>query len=215
MLHSGWQLPDPVAIIDFVPTRVAAGVLLVLASTASSAQRADVTFQDAAQLRSKVDAITRNSESARPVPLTTVVTEREVNAYLAFDAGSQLPAGFTQPRITILPSLSLSGTATIDLDAVRRQRRSRGVFDPLNYLSGTVDVAVVGRLSSSAGLARFSLETAKLAGIPIPKVVVQELLTFYTRTAAKPQGLNLDDPYPLPARIREIEVRRGEAVVRQ
>jgi hypothetical protein len=44
---------------------------------------------------------------------------------------------------------------------------------------------------------------------------VQELLTYYSRSESRPSGLNLDDPYPLPARIREIDIRPGEALVKQ
>jgi len=64
-------------------------------------------------------------------------------------------------------------------------------------------------------MARFALETAKVGGVPVPKMVVQELVTFYSRTESNPRGLNLDDPYPLPARIQQIEVRPGEALVKQ
>ena len=173
------------------------------------------TPEDAARLRVKVEAIERNGLAPRPAALVTRVTEREVNAYLAFDAKSELPAGFADPRITVLPDLKLSGTATIDLDAVRKERQSRSWLDPLNYLGGKVAVAVSGRLTSSKGLARFALDRASVAGITVPKMLVQELVTFYTRTPDNPRGLNLDDPYPLPARIRQIDIRPGEAIVRQ
>ena len=163
----------------------------------------------------KVEAIERNGLAPRPTALVTRVTEREVNAYLAFDAKSELPAGFTDPRITVRPDLKLSGTATIDLDAVRKERQSRGWLDPLSYLGGKVAVAVSGRLTSSNGLARFALERATVGGVTVPKLLVQELVTFYSRTADNPRGLNLDDPYPLPARIRQIDIRPGEAIVRQ
>jgi len=163
----------------------------------------------------KVEAIEHNGLAPRPTALVTRVTEREVNAYLAFDAKSELPAGFTDPRITVLPDLKLSGTATIDLDAVRKERQSRGWLDPLSYLGGKVAVTVSGRLTSSNGLARFALERATVGGVTVPKLLVQELVTFYSRTADNPRGLNLDDPYPLPARIRQIDIRPGEAIVRQ
>jgi hypothetical protein len=145
----------------------------------------------------------------------TRLTEQEVNAYLAFDAKQYLPAGLTEPRVTVLPDLTLSGTATVDLDAVRQQRQSRGWLDPLSYLGGKVPVAVIGRLDATGGLVRFALGSAKVGGVPVPKMVIQELVTFYTRTESNPRGLNLDDPYPLPARIRQIDVRPGEALVRQ
>lgn len=192
------------------------GAVAILAAVAPArTELQSASREDAARLRVKVEAITRNAEKSPSVPMVTSVTIREVNAYLAFDAGDYLPAGLTDPRIAVLPDLAISGTAIVDLDAVRQQRQSRGWFDPLNYLSGKVPVAVSGRLDATGGLARFALESAKVAGVSVPKVVVQELVTFYSRTDANPRGLNLDDPYPLPARIRQIDVRPGEALVRQ
>lgn len=173
------------------------------------------TREDAARLRLKVAAIERNALARRPAPLVTHVTEREVNAYLAFDAPSQLPTGFTEPRITVLPDLKLSGTATIDLDALRKERQPRSWLDPLTYLGGKVAVAVSGRLTSSNGEARFALDRATVGGVIIPKILVQELVTHYSKTPDNPRGLDLDGPYPLPARIRQIDIRRGEAIVRQ
>jgi hypothetical protein len=173
------------------------------------------TREDAARLRLKVEAIERNGEARRPTSLVTRLTEREVNAYLAYDVREQLPPGLTEPRITVLADLKLSGTATIDLDAIRRQRQARGWLDPLNYLGGKVPVALSGSLTASGGLARFAFDKATVGGVPVPKIIVQELVTFYSKTPGNPRGLNIDDPFPLPARIRQIEIRPGEAVVKQ
>mgnify|MGYP003343802472 CR=1 FL=1 len=52
-------------------------------------------------------------------------------------------------------------------------------------------------------------------GLPLPKPLLQEILSFYSRTSEKPNGLSLDDPFALPAGIREIQVTRGQAVVVQ
>jgi hypothetical protein len=171
--------------------------------------------QDADRFKAKVDAIVRHGEAASRRPLETRITEQELNGYLAYDGKEQLPAGLTEPRITVLPDLSLSGTVTVDLDAVKRQRQSRGWLDPLSYLGGALSVAVVGRLDATDGFARFALQSAKVGGVPVPKVVVQELVTYYSKTEANPRGLSLDDPYPLPARIRQIDIRPGEALVKQ
>ena len=190
-------------------------VALVFAVTPALGQRHAPSREDAARMRSKIDAISRNAGSSPSAPLVTRVTEQEVNAYLVYDAADQLPVGLTEPRITVLADGSLSGTAIVDLDAVRQQRQSRGWLDPLNYLTGKVPVAVSGRLDANGGMARFALEAAKVGGVPVPRMVVQELVTFYSRTESNPRGLNLDDPYPLPARIQQIEVRPGEALVKQ
>jgi hypothetical protein len=198
-------------------SRRAATALTVVVAVGSAAPAG---FQallraDADRFQAKIEAITRHAEKPAPGPLVTRVTELEVNAYLACDAVDQLPAGFREPRVTVLADLSLSGTATIDLDAIKAQRQSRGWLDPLNYLGGTLSIGVAARLQATEGFARLSLLSAKVGGIPVPKVVVQELLTYYSRSESRPNGLNLDDPYPLPARIREIEIRPGEAVVKQ
>jgi hypothetical protein len=173
------------------------------------------TREDAARLRLKVEAIERNGEAKRPAALITRLTEREVNAYLAYDVREQLPPGLSEPRITVLADLTVAGTATVDLDAIRRQRQARGWLDPLNYLSGKVPVALSGRLTASDGLARFAFDRAAVGGVSVPKFIVQELVTFYSKTPDNPRGLNIDDPFPLPSRIRQIEIRPGEAVVKQ
>lgn len=190
-------------------------LLLAVAAAPVLAGLGPAAIDPAARLRSKIAAILRHAETSPNAPLVTVVTEQEVNAYLAADARSYLPVGLTAPRVTILPGLSLHGTATVDLDAVRTQRQSRGWLDPLNYLSGTVPVAVTGSLQATGGMARFALEETRVAGVPVPKVVLQELVAYYSKTQSNPRGLNLDDPYPLPARIRQIVVRPGEALVKQ
>lgn len=205
--------------VTFPSPRFRATLAVVLgclfAAAAPGAGPAAPTREDSERLLKKVDAIVRNAALAMPASLETTVTEREVNAYLAYDGKAHLPAGLTEPRIVVLPTLALSGTAVVDLDAIRAQRQSRGMLDPLNYLSGKVDVSVSGRLEATNGAARFALESAKLGGVTVPKFVVQELLSYYTKTAQNPRGVNLDDPYPLPAHIREIQVRRSEALVKQ
>ena len=42
----------------------------------------------------------------------------------------------------------------------------------------------------------------------MPKFVLQEIVSHYSRTPEKPAGIGLDDPFALPARIREIQVER-------
>ena len=61
----------------------------------------------------------------------------------------------------------------------------------------------------------FSLESASLAGVPIPKSVLQTLLSHYSRSPDKPDGIGLDDPFALPAAIREIRVEPGRAIIVQ
>lgn len=144
----------------------------------------------------------------------TVVTESEVNSYLSVYGRDQLPTGVLNPRVSILGGDKVSARAVVDLDAVRRAS-SGGWFDPASYVGGKVPVFAQGVLKTRDGVARFELESAQAAGITIPKALLQQVVTYYTRSSDYPHGVGLDDPFPLPARIRQIEMRRGEAVVVQ
>ena len=59
------------------------------------------------------------TRTTRPAHRTTI-TERELNAYFAFDVQPDLPAGVVMPAVTIVGDGRLSGRAVVDLDAVRR-----------------------------------------------------------------------------------------------
>jgi hypothetical protein len=76
-------------------------------------------------------------------------------------------------------------------------------------------VSAAGTLRTTRGVARLELESAEIYGIRIPKTLLQEVVSYYSRSQENPRGLNLDDPFTLPARIREIEVRKGQAIVLQ
>jgi hypothetical protein len=171
--------------------------------------------RDADQLRQKVAAIVQFAERPRREALRTTVTEPEVNAYLAYDAATDLPAGVLEPVVTIVGGGRLSGRAIVDLDAVRKQKNPTSMLDPMSYLTGRVPVMATGVLTTSNGTGRFQLESASVGGLPVPKMVLQEIVSYYSRTPQNPSGMSLDDPFALPSRIREIQVERGQAVVVQ
>jgi hypothetical protein len=171
--------------------------------------------RDADMLRQKVAAISSHGERRQNQPLRTTITENEVNSYLVFDGREQLPTGVVDPSVTILGTGRVSGRAVVDLDAVRQAKATASLFDPTNYLTGRLPVTATGVLSTSNGVGRFQLESATVGGVPVPKLLLQEIVSHYSRTPEKPAGIGLDDPFALPARIREIQVQRGQAIIVQ
>jgi hypothetical protein len=171
--------------------------------------------KDAALLKQKVATITSHGEKALTEPRKTILTESEVNSYLEFDAKEQLPAGVVEPWVTALGPGRVSGRAVVDLDAVRKSKNPTSLLDPMNYLFGRLPVTATGTLTTSNGVGRFALESASAGNIPIPKMLLQEIISHYSRTAENPAGLSLDDPFALPSRIREIQVERGQAIIVQ
>jgi hypothetical protein len=170
---------------------------------------------DADALQGKLEAIVRFGAIPRLETLSTVVHEREVNAYVWTYLMGDLPPGVTSPRVEIVGDSVLRGSVVLDMDAYRASRPPSQGIDPLALLSGRLTARVRGRLLTGDGVGRFELEQADLAGIPLPAVLVQQLLSHYSRTPDQPDGIRLDEPFDLPVSIREIRVQPREAVVVQ
>jgi hypothetical protein len=171
--------------------------------------------RDSDELKQKIAAI--SARGANPVPgaMRTMVTEREVNAYLAFEAAPALPQGVVDPSVSILGDNRVTGRAVVDLDRVRQERNPVNLLDPVRYLRGRLMVKATGLVRASNGVARFELESADVAGVPIPKFVLQQIVGYYSRSQERPSGVSLDDPLTLPAGIKALEMDPGKAVVVQ
>ena len=74
---------------------------------------------------------------------------------------------------------------------------------------------MTGILHTQDGKGRFELQAADVSGVPVPKTLLQELVSYYTRSEDHPQGRRLDEVFELPASINRIEVGQGQAVVVQ
>ncbi|HXI28436.1 MAG TPA: hypothetical protein VNG89_08435 [Vicinamibacterales bacterium] len=173
------------------------------------------TRRDATALKQKIATITAQADRPAKQPRRTTVTEGEVNSYIVFEARDQVPTGVVDPYITIVGGGRVTGRAVVDLDAVRKQKNPTSLLDPMNYLMGRLPVTATGVLRTTNGVGRFELESAAVSRIPVPKLFLQEIISYYSRTAQNPAGINLDDPFELPARIREIQVERGQAIIVQ
>jgi hypothetical protein len=186
-------------------------------STVSGGAQVRASLRDAEAMKQKVaDIATYDTRSSKQARLTTV-TENEVNSYLYYELRQDLPTGVIEPSVTALGPGRVAGRAVVDLDAVRKASRasSGGLLDFRRYLNGRVPVTATGVLRASNGVGRFELESATVGGVPVPKWLLQEIVAHYSKSAEDPDGVGLDDPFELPAQIREIHVQRGHAVIVQ
>ena len=203
------------AITASTATALAATALAITALAVTAFADIRTSRQDALQLKQKVATISAHAEKTPREPRRTTVTENEVNSYLVYEAREQLPTGVVEPSISILGEGRVSARAVVDLDAVRKAKASPSLLDPTNYLMGRLPVTATGVLTTSNGMGQFKLESATVGGVPVPKILLQEIVSYYSRTPDKPAGIGLDDPFALPARIREIQVERGQAIIVQ
>ena len=190
-------------------------VALVSGAAHLSAQGA-LSKAEAARFQAKLSIIEKNAASPRKgtSARTTQVTDGEVNSYLKYLAGAQVPVGIVDPMLHAAGAGRVTGRAIVDLDAVRTQKK-RAWTDPLGYLMGRLPVTAAGTLTTKDGVGQFTLESAEISGVTMPKSLLQELLSFYSRTPENPSGINMDEPFKLPAAIREIRVGQGSAAVVQ
>ena len=195
---------------------------LMLAAIATRAVNADARFTKAGSdaFQRKLTTIVQGGTAstagaAGKTAKQTPILENELNSYLRYELREEVPVGVTEPTITILGDGRVAGSAVVDLDAVKQSRQSTSWFDPMRLLSGKLPVTASGVLQTQQGTGRFVLESAEISGIPVPKTVLQQVVSYYSRSAQNPSGVNLDDAFELPARIREIRVQPGQAIVVQ
>jgi hypothetical protein len=189
---------------------VAAALMIAVASL----EAGNVTRQNADAFAKKVALIRQQSESGTRAARRTAFTQDEVNSWFAYQSDPYMPNGILSPEVTIVGQGRVSGNAVVDLEVVAK-RRSGGSLSPWNLVGGRVPVTVTGILHTRDGMGRFEVQSAEVSGLPVPAAFLQELVSYYSRTPERPQGVRLDDIFPLPARIRQIEVGTGQAVVVQ
>ena len=192
-----------------------AGAVVLVGVSVAPAQDAAARAEAASMQRKLVAIVTRAELPASTVrhPIQrTSFTEREVNAYFRVHGPEFLPPGVVNPRITIDRAGGVRAHAVVDLDLALKPKE-RGWLDPLAYLGGKVEIVGAGTLHAANGRGVFRLDTATLGGVTIPKAVLQEIITSYSRSEEHPRGFQLDEPFELPSAIRAVVTAPGRATV--
>ena len=191
------------------PSTFAAALLSAVASLAAaggSPQQADAFHQ-------KLGLVIGRGH-VPPSGHQTIFAGDELNAYLQLRLVRDFPDGVTDPSVTLLGDGRLAARAVVDLDGIRR-KSSGGWLDPMAYLTGRLPVTATGMLKTGGGRGQLVLERAEVAGVPVPKGLLHEVVTYYTRSSQFPQGVDIDQPFDLPVRIQRIDVGAGVATVVQ
>jgi hypothetical protein len=194
------------------PSAAIFGLILALAPL----QAASVSKQQADAFSRKVEQIVVPPAGAQKAGARrTPVTESELNSWFAYSAAPLMPAGVSDPRITMVGNGKVLGQAIVDLDAIAKKKSTGGGFDLWSLLTGKVPVNIAGVLRTREGMGTFDLESADISGVPVPKSFLQEMVSYYSRTPKNPQGVKIDEAFALPASIRQIDVGAGQAVIVQ
>ena len=186
-------------------TAIATCLLLALLVPA---QAGNTSRSQSDSFAKKLAIIQQHAEESPKSARRTTVTEVELNSWFIYRAPALLPAGVKDPQVTAIGNGKLHGVVNVDLDAL-------GQSNAWKLLAGKVPIALTGILRTKGGRGQFELQSAQLSGVPVPKFVVQEIVTHYTRSSERPKGIRLDNPFELPASIKQIDVGSGQAVITQ
>lgn len=199
------------------PLALTAAVLLAGASVAPAQDTA--LRADAASMQRKLVSIVTRAElpakSTTALPLQrTTFTDREANAYFRIHGPEFLPEGVADPQVAIDAAGRVRARAIVDLDQALKTKE-RSWLDPLAWVTGKLELAGVGTLRAVNGRGVFMLESTTLGGVAISNSVMQEIVSFYSRSPENPRGFVLGEQFELPSAIKSVETTRGRAVVVQ
>ena len=167
------------------------------------------------QLKERVDRVIANGE-LDPVPATTTrFSESELNSILNGQIADWIPNGLSEPQVRLLGNDRFSLRVIVDIDEFKRRRKRPQSAGPLNFFSGKLPALVRGELISSDGKGQFKLQSTEVNGIPLPPALALELLSTHTKTRRRPEGFDIQKPFDLPAKIRQLQITPNELVVIQ
>jgi hypothetical protein len=197
------------------PRGLPAALTVVVVFSGAAAADVSRSRADADAMLRKVAVIATHGLAAQPQARRTTVTESELNSFLEYHMRSEIPPSVIEPAVTIEEGGRLRGRALVDLDEVKKAYAGDPRVGMLALASGRVPVEAAGMLRVTNGVAQFKLEQALVNGVPVPTAVLRQVVSYYSRSPEYPDGIDLEAPFDLPVKIRQIETLRGEAVIVQ
>jgi hypothetical protein len=180
-------------------------------STPATDPRRLVSQALAESLGRKLDSIEKRRKEKVSKPQTIVVTEGELNSYLAYTLAPDMPAGVSNVAVRFERE-RIETTGVVDLDRVGKPQTD-SPLSPLSLLAGPVSVEIRGRLQNQDGFGTIEWEQVRVASIPLPLSVLARMVASSTRTSRQPEGFDIHAPFRLPYAARRVTLQPGRAVL--
>jgi len=143
----------------------------------------------------KLAHLESNGKQAHPNSAPTILTDREVNAYLTSRA-ARMPAGVQSVKLQATTGV-ISGNAQVDFDKVRAGIHSSNAL--LSVFSGVHDVQVVAHAYGELGMGYVHVDSVSLDGVEVPHFIL-ELFVEKCLTPRYPD-VGLDSKFKMAERI--------------
>jgi hypothetical protein len=149
----------------------------------------------AESMQAKLDHIQQNGQLARPDQRPTILTEEEVNDFIASDR-IILPQGVKKLRLEGRTGV-VTAFLNVDFDEIRGGQKSANPM--LSVFSGRHDVRVEATASGSGGQGRVSVREVTIDGFSVPRMALEFFANKYI--TPKYPNLGVDSEFQLPDRI--------------
>lgn len=181
--------------------------VVVIAVAASAANKK--TSAELASINRKIAHLEASGQAAHPSPSPTVLTEAEINAYLASDE-VQFPVGVDSVHLTGSQG-TISGAAKVDFDQVRAGIHSSNPL--LSIFSGVHDVNAEAHAYGRAGQGYVHIDSVSLDGVEVPNFVLQLFVAKYIQP--RNPNIGIDSQFRLPDRIDSAVVGQHQVTLVQ
>jgi hypothetical protein len=165
--------------------------------------------RELASAERKIDHIESNGRSSRPNQTPTVLTEAEVNAYIASE-NIKMPAGVESVRLEGEDGV-ITGHARVDFDRVREGVHSSNPL--LSVFSGVHDVVVVAHARATEGRGQVHVDSVSIDDMEVPHFVLQLFVEKFL--TPKYPDLGIDSQFKMADRIDSATVGTHELTVIQ
>jgi hypothetical protein len=185
--------------------------LLAQQQSARSAQRPVLApgHRLAQSLQVKLDRIQKNSERSTPDQTPTVMTEEEINDYIAA-GGIVLPQGVKKLRLQGVTGV-VTGFLNVDFDEIRAGQTSTNPL--LSLFNGRHDVRVEADAAGSAHQGRVHVREVAIDGYTVPRIALEYFVSKYI--TPKYPDIGLDSKFQLPDKIDTATVGYHKLTVTQ
>jgi len=165
-----------------------------------AAPKASGSHRLADSMQAKIDHIEQNAARPRPDQTPTVMSEEEVNDYLA-SGRVQMPQGVKKVRLQG-QSGKVDAFLTVDFDEIRQSQRSANPL--LGVFTGTHNVTVETDATGTAGQGKVHVRTVSLDGMEVPRMALEYFVEKYITT--KYPNIGMDSRFQLPEKIETATV---------
>jgi hypothetical protein len=163
----------------------------------------------AESLQRKLEHIQQNAQLPSPDPAPTVMTEEEINDYIASDH-IMLPQGVKKVTLQGRSGV-ITAFANIDFDEIRAGQHSSNPL--LSLFSGRHDVRVEANADASEGEGRVHVRSVNIDGFEVPRMALEFFVSKYI--TPKYPNVGLDSQFKLRDKVDTATVGYHKLTVTQ